>query len=157
MGDGVVVVEKKKMGVFGKLVINKIIGYSILFLPVLITVAIKWKDYFTKTNGVSITIGASLALAMMVIYIVGKIDTLKGFPLESIILIIAWCLNSILNDFVLLYFIWWCSDLVYRIFFQKRVARLEKLYEHKLELDVEEEYVEKRQDSLIDKIRNGSV
>lgn len=109
--------EKKKLTVRQKLIINKSIGYALLILPVLTVLCVNWQKYFTKTNGVSITIGVIVASVCVCLGILKKFEIFKGFVGETIILVLAWTLNSIIDQFLLLYTVFYISDVIYRLAF----------------------------------------
>ena len=119
--------EEKKLTIKQKLIINKILGYSLLILPVLITVIVNWKKYFTRSNGVSLTIGVAIASVCVCLGVLKKFEIFKGFVGETIILALAWCLNSIIDQFLMLYTIFYISDIIYRLAFQNRIKKLEDL------------------------------
>lgn len=119
--------NKKKLSVKQKLIINKIIGYGLLILPVLVVVCVKWKSYFTKQNGVALSLGCAVAIVCVTLGILKKFEIFKGIVGETLILVLAWCFNSILDQFLLLYAVFYVCDIIYRIGFQSRIKRLEAM------------------------------
>lgn len=138
--------EKKKLTIKQKLILNKILGYSLLILPVLTVVCVNWKKYFTRTNGVSITIGVVVASVCVCLGILKKFEIFKGFVGETIILVLAYTLNSIIDQFLLLYTVFYVSDIIYRLAFQKRIKYLEDMQKGIDEYKATKDF--KREDNL---------
>ena len=119
--------EKKKLTIKQKLILNKILGYGLLILPVLTAICIKWKTYFTKSNGVALSLGCCIAIVCITLCILKKMEIFKGIVGETLVLVLAWCFNTIIDQFLLLYTIFYVSDLIYRFAFQQRIKKLEAM------------------------------
>lgn len=146
-----------------KLIFYKTLGYALLILPVLVMILINWTDYFTKSNGVSLSIGAIISLGVVVVCITNKSAVFKGFVGEALILILGWCFNSILSDFLVLYTVFFVCDVIYRLALQKKIKQLEKIYEDRVLAEANKDLTEEQASNFVDKLtekldnRNGSV
>lgn len=113
----------------------EIISWVCLFTPLLVVIIMNWDKYFVQKSGWSVAMGGVYAILLIVLLLkFGSKKFNKIFWITSL-LIVVYCLNSIIQDMLLLTFVSWIGGVAYWI------------------LEFPKNYFKKRYDTYIDEVR----
>lgn len=89
--------------------------WSVLFLPLLIIVLVKWDTYFAQKSGFTVGLGGVIAILLLVILF--KFGTKKFDKViwATALLVIVYCFQSIINDTLILVFGFWLGAVLNKI------------------------------------------
>lgn len=103
-----------------------ILSWICLFTPILIVIIINWDRYFIQKSGWSVGMGGVLAVLLVVLLLKYGSKKFNRIFWSTAFLIVVICLNSIIQDALILSFTFWLGTLLFTIleiptnYFKKR-------------------------------------
>lgn len=93
-----------------------LIAYVLLFLPLLIWVLLNIDKYFVQTNGITVGLGAVMAILFAVLLLKYGFKKFNKVFWISFLLAIVFCLSSIVEDLLPITFFTWTGVVLFAIF-----------------------------------------
>ena len=105
--------SKKKLKVLKYLFIA--LSYIGLFLPLIIIFGINWDKYIVQKEGLSVTFGGMTFCIMIILALRFGVKKINGVFWSTMMLIVVYSLNSIIQDLLPLTFCFWIGTIVYKL------------------------------------------
>ena len=120
-----------------------IASFAVLVAPLTSVLIAKRAIYFTTIADVwKISIGGMICAMLLMLLILGKLRVPGGIIALSVVCLLAWLLDAILDDLLLLSFCALLGKVVDWIFFVPRIRRLRKLLDMNEQADIGAKAVE---------------
>ena len=94
----------------------KACGVTASVLPLLITLAVRWREYFAPATGWKVGTGAVIGLTLAVLAVAGKIEKPHALLVLGVAVLMEWLLASILHDLMLLTVMAFAGEIIYMPF-----------------------------------------
>lgn len=149
--------KKKKLSFRTKYILYSILKFTLLFLPLAITIGVNFKDYFFHYEGYKVTLGFIITSICIVLIVLKEATFLKGTLGYGVVFILTYLFKPIINDIVLLSGALFLGKLLSNIVNYK-VVRYKRLAEKKEEADINAEaYQEKMRELEEEKLEMQKV
>jgi hypothetical protein len=99
-------------------------SFIVSIAPLVVVLCFKWNDYTTTpTQTIKLCVGGIIVLGLIFLKVIGKIGVPRRIVWFSVVFILAYLLQVVLNDLILLSGMALLGELLDLIFFQRYIKR----------------------------------
>lgn len=91
------------------------LSYLGLFLPLIIMFGINWNNYIVQKEGLSVTFGGMIFCIMIILALKFGFKKFNGLFWSTLMLIVVYSMNSIIQDLLPLTFCFWIGTIIYKV------------------------------------------